>query len=497
MVASCEDDTVPNPNPQENPQEPILAQGDIEVAKAGVLNQTGVIDLNDYEGNVELLEVTKATNLPAGASVNLAIQVSASKDFASYKTMNLLANGNVYSYDTFDWNELQLEMFGKSLNPMTVYYRVPVYVNLSSTDYRYNATNYYALEGQMQVKRMNPDYVIEENYYVFGSFVGGNTPASGVKMYHNEEDVYDNPNFSYAFEVSAGQAADGYTLLIAPESLHNAQATSAQCYGVDPDKEGYLMVGGSPLKVTEEGPYMLEFNAQTLEYALKVAPSSLYVMYVGGVFANVSQLSTEDYVTYSGMAGILGAWGLTGQPLYRPTVYIKDPAVAETTAENGTVTGGLMADGSGSPFNNDTGISARAGLFKITANLQTLTYTAYRCATLGVTGDFNGWGETADAQLTSNRAASSDYFQRWTGTFSVEAGQSWKIRANEAWVVNFGPLTADEGYTTGTAIEIAETSNNFKATEAGTYKITIDFKRTLENGKMTPYLMTLEPAAAE
>ena len=505
MMTACEDG-LETPDPQVNPQQPVLTDGDIVVEKVGVLASSDVINLNDYDDpdacTVEVLKLAKAEGLSDGTVVKLELQVSKTEDFASYKVLELTpstVDGVDYYYaDAYDWNDLQEAVFGKTLKPVTAYYRVPVYLNVNNTDYRYQSPTYYAVEGVYEGMKMQPGYVIEENYYVFGSFVGGNSPATGVVMYHDTQDVYDNPNFSYTFEVSDGQAEEGYTLLIAPEGQHNAQGTAANCYGLG-DEEGVLVLGGSPIVVNEAGPYILEFNAYTLAYTLKVAPKSLYAQYAGANFATVGQLATEDYVTYEGMAGLLNVWGLTGQEAYRPTLYVNNPDVVTVTAENGTITGGIMFDPSGTPINASNGIPYRtAGLFYLTANLQSLEYSMYRCASLGLVGSMTNWGnETAsgevmkDVALTGSRTT---LYMQWSGKLTVEAGDEWKIRANSDWVVNFGSATDGSYATDGSEVELTMGGANFIAPAAGTYNVTVYLRRYLDNGKMTSYYMTVTPA---
>lgn len=510
MATSCEESLEPS-YPQTNPQNPVLQDGDIVLETYGVLASEDVLSLDTYDdpdnSKIFVVKLEKADGLVADAQIKLSLEISKTEDFQKTQSLDLIPSDDdpsLFYADAYDWNALQLNVFGNSIKPQEAYYRVPILISIQGTDYRYMSPDYYGLNGSKLVTRMDPGYQLEENFYVFGPFVGGNTPATGVAMFHDNQDVYDNPVFSYSFEVSEDEVAIGYNLLIAPQSVHDADGTASQCFGVG-SETGVLVVGGQPIKVEAAGPYMLEFNALTYEYSLKIAPNSLYAISLNGVsFGNCAQLGTSDFVTYDGMAGLLGAWGLTGQAAYRPTYYANNPKVEASADEKGIVSGGLLLDATGQPLNKENAIpfysGTSAGLYYLTANLQSMTYTSYACKTMGFCGTFNDWGNNLDdagekekdkMTLTSKR---SDNFMVWTGNITVEAGDKWKIRANSDWVVDFGGANGGSYTTDGTPVELSKGGADLEAAEAGTFTVTLYLRRTYENGQMTPYTMTVVPA---
>lgn len=512
LFAACEE-TIEPAKPQVNPQEPLMTDGDIVTEPAGVLLQDEVLNLEDYAtANIPVVKLISAENLPAGASVNYVLQLSATEDFAKYEKVELATQLNddsgIYYADSYDWNDAHLELFGNTINVCDAYYRVAVYVTLDGTRYRYNSPDYYAVEGGIEETRMTPAITVEENYYVFGPFVGNNSAATAVVMSRDEEqDRYDNPVYTFQFDVTADQAATGYTLYIVPESARNSSSTTADYYGLGSTSD-VLVLGGEPIAVTEEGPYILEFNAETKEYQIKMSPNFLYVVTTQqSDWSKLGVLGTSDYVNYEGMTGIMGYWGLTGQQAYTPTAYMKNPNVEVTTADNGARSGGLLFDNSGEVVNTTNGIpvpGTTQGLFFLKANLQTLTYTGYRCGTLGFVGTINNWGNANDdGSVTPDVALrgswQTDFFLTWTGTLTVKAGDEWKIRANSAWDVNFGGVAADGQETAsfatdGSNVELVMGGANFKAEADGTYNVTVHFHREYKDGAMTPYYMTLTPA---
>lgn len=481
VAVGCEDDLTPAV-PQHNEQEPILKSGDIKAEKTGVLASEDVVNLENYTGalyGVPAVKTTEAINLSEEAVVQYRIQLSATDDFANVETLTLVTDPSgdpdLYYIDAFEWNDAQVKLFGLTTKPVTVYYRVPVYVQLASTDFRYNSESYYALSGKMTVQRMNPGYVVEESYYVFGSFVGGNTPASGVVMSRTEADVYDDPVFNYFFEVTDEQAASatGYTLMVAPESVHNASGSTAACYGAG-SEEGTLVLGGVPIVITAPGSYKFSVNMETLTYTIGVAPKTLYVIGIGQNFNNVAQLPTTDFVNYEGTAGVLGLWCLTGQSSYRPTVFFgaQESYDEETHKAKGT----LSLSTNGTPLSPSTGIAMpgdHAGLNYLKVNVSNLTYEATYLATMGLCGSMTDWSknDTPDVACKSSRSTG---YMTWTVTLDATTADEFKIRANGAWDFSWG---TDEVLTDGQTYEITNNNApNMKVAADGNYTLTFDFK---------------------
>ena len=82
-------------------------------------------------------------------------------------------------------------------------------------------------------------------------------------------------------------------------------------------------------------------------------------------------------------------------------------------------------------------------------------------------GGFNGWGE-------STVMTPSDDFLTWTGEVTLSAGDEFKFRANDAWDVNLG----------GSLTNLVQGGDNLKATEAGTFIVTLDLS-------VNPYSATM------
>ncbi|MCX8480624.1 MAG: SusF/SusE family outer membrane protein [Sediminibacterium sp.] len=72
-----------------------------------------------------------------------------------------------------------------------------------------------------------------------------------------------------------------------------------------------------------------------------------------------------------------------------------------------------------------------AGLYLIKVNTTTLAYSATKINSVGLIGDFNGWG--SDLAMTFDPAK-----YEYSATLTVTATQGFKFRANGGWDINFG-----------------------------------------------------------
>lgn len=130
-------------------------------------------------------------------------------------------------------------------------------------------------------------------------------------------------------------------------------------------------------------------------------------------------------------------------------------------------------DGGNGTFSTDgnaAGLSVPdGGYYELTANLNNNTWTATKTS-WSIIGDATPGGWSTDTQMTYDVAN-----QVWKVTANMLAGGSFKFRANDAWVIDFGVdangnlVYADNpffGYTGGL--------NNLKVPSDGNYTITLD-----------------------
>jgi starch-binding outer membrane protein SusE/F len=130
-------------------------------------------------------------------------------------------------------------------------------------------------------------------------------------------------------------------------------------------------------------------------------------------------------------------------------------------------------DGGGGTFStngNAAGLSVpNGGYYELTANLNNNTWTA-TATTWSIIGDATPGGWNTDTQMTYDATN-----QVWTVTAAMVTAGSFKFRANDAWVIDFGIDNSGNlqyadnpffGYTAGL--------NNLTVPANGTYIITLD-----------------------
>jgi hypothetical protein len=194
-------------------------------------------------------------------------------------------------------------------------------------------------------------------------------------------------------------------------------------------------------------------------------PPTYSVLYLPGTYQGWSPATAPTIVSltsnkrYEGYINITDAGGsdfkMTAQADWTPTAY------GDATGTSGDIIVANYAGGNMSITSN--------GYYELTADLATNKWTATK-TTWGILGDATPGGWNTDTQLSydvTNKV--------WKVTCNMLAGGSFKFRANNAWVIDFGVdgsgklQYADNpffGYTAGL--------NNLSVPSDGNYTITLD-----------------------
>ena len=510
-LTSCDEDN--SLGTMQKYEAPIVVAAD-GVALQSLYSASGnSINLQTYEQafNIPLVDIEIANTFPEGSTVTGEVEIADNADFNNAQTIALQAveapspNSSLVQtlgvetrsltgvVNVTAWNDAFVSFYGYNPAPNVNYLRYKLKLNNGSQNvilYNTNGEEWFdAME--FTVTPLDAQFDVALAYNLTYTVNGNSTT---VVMYHNpDKHVYDDPVFNAMVDVPEGAEL---TWTISPAD------DSATVFGVEGDDataaSGTLVEGGTAGIIQTAGTHKIEANMLEKTYTVQVAPASLYVISMSEItFDKAAQLETTDYITYTGMAGIETAWGLAGQAAYKPTLYINNPAIDVTTSSNGTVSGGILPDVSGEPFTASTGIPmpGQRGLYYVTVNLQTQAYTAYRCSTMGVVGTINDWGNAGD-DIKLNISRTTNYMVL-TGTIEVTAEDQWKIRANSDWAVNFGATGDVEPAvvpTDGSHIELVKDGKNMSVAAPGKYNIEVYLRRTLVDGQMTPYYMTLTPA---
>jgi hypothetical protein len=206
---------------------------------------------------------------------------------------------------------------------------------------------------------------------------------------------------------------------------------------------------------TQTGIYTILVNFQTGIFTV-TPDSTVTALYVPGDYQGWAPASAPTLASYTGNGGTASGsyagyvditttngFKLTNAPDWNHTNY-------GDTAGNGE--SGVLNAGGG----NNLNIPA-TGYYLVQANTQLLTWSA-TATTWSLIGDFNGW--SADVAMTYNSSS-----QTWSGTISPAAAGGFKVRANDAWTVNYG--------TGGSANSLVINGGNIPIT-AGTHTVTLD-----------------------
>lgn len=493
-ATSCEEKIDPA-IPQANPQEPILTTGDVVSQADGALTAATVLNLEDYrvaEGAqaeyIPVMKLVETKDLPAGASVSYKLQLSATEDFARSVILNaeVMSDGQ-YGVSADDWNSAHLTLFGKSPKVKKAYYRVPVYVNLDGSDYRLQSADYYAATGTIDETCMDAGFVIYDNYYLLGSNATWNLVQADVdpfKFSHSDADVYDDPVFTLGFKVTQDVLdANGGGCYIKIASQRAIDENSWDyVYGSETDGdenlEGILIEGGScgAIKLVEAGNYKMTINMEEMTYELSLLTRPEY-LYTPGGFNGWNQ-ENSAYMQYdsknSPSKGYYGFFGVDGAGFKVCTEPSWDDAVtfgAET--EDPALTGTFVMGGAGKNIMVPTPGMFWASVQYDEALGVPASYTLTPVTRVGVIGSFaaSGWG--SDVEMTT-----ADGGVTWTAEVTVAVGDEWKIRFNDAWDFSLG---GEPGNPSHAVLD----GDNYKATEAGTFIVTLTTQPGIPVVKLT------------
>ena len=149
---------------------------------------------------------------------------------------------------------------------------------------------------------------------------------------------------------------------------------------------------------------------------------------------------------------------MTPQPNWEPMAY------GDATGTSGDIIEANYAGGNMSV--------ASGGYYYLTANLTTKKWTNTK-TTWSILGDASPGGWDTDTQLTYDPAA-----QVWKVTCNMSAAGSFKFRANNAWVLDFGidPVTKELKYADNPFLGYTPNLDNLTVPESGNYTITLDLR---------------------
>lgn len=459
-AVSCDDEAPAVPPMQANPQQPILEAGDVEGAVAGVLASTETFSLEDASSLVPVFTLTKAEDLPAGATVTPVLELSNDAAFGKVETLGMSEDNGVFTVSAADWNTAHIKLFGKSPKVKTAYYRVPMYVTYDGTQYRYNSPDWYAVTGSVNETCMDAGFVIYDHYYFLSDATTWNLTAADVAPYafkHSDADVYDDPVFTLRLEITqdildekngavywkiASQGAvddNSWNLVYGPEE------------NGDENFVGTLVGDGAAQagKFVDAGKYDIAINMEEMTYTITAVTRPEFVAVpsnANGWGQDGPRLywsNKDDKPYFCGAARVNNTDG--GFKFIWDNNWFGGRATSET--------GGIIDAAEG----NIPAPADATNLYWFTVSTENMTYTITPVESVALIGGFNGWDVNNLLKLTP-----SEDLLVWTGEATLNG--EWKVIINGDWTMSYGgPELADPTYDGG----------NFN--NDGTYAVTVDF----------------------
>lgn len=454
--------------PAVNPQLPAVTAGDITVSAEWPAS----IDLTAYNNSGSPIAVGKVTvkNLPADNSLEVVAQIGRDTEFSHSATFPVEAAATEtageynLSVNADDLEGAYIEAIGKSAKTKTVFFRAHLYAVNGTSKVLLGQPDAYVLAGSSSVTPLDLGIVIEESYGVLGT-INGWSVADAVLFDHEGDDVYDNPIFTMIVNISVQQANDGWWWKVVPQStIETGNWVDAANASFGTQENGSDALEGNLVPrtdtwdcgagcVKEPGVYKLVLDMENQTYEFVPQYDYLYIPGDpnGWNHAAAARLvSSIGGTSFQGFAALNGSFKFTDQPGWSGTNY----GAADEA-------GKLSTDGGAGNLSVDT-----EGLYFAKVDTDKLTYSLTPITSVGLIGDFNGWG--------SQQAMTSSDNKVWTGTLTVTDGQGWKVRMNDNWDINLG----------GDLKNLTFGGDNI-VVPAGTYTVTLDLSDV-------PYTITLK-----
>ena len=276
---------------------------------------------------------------------------------------------------------------------------------------------------------------IESAYYFTGTLNGWNNNDTSYKLTNNGGDPYSNPTFTC--RIPAPEDGGNIEFKMTPQSGLGGDWSKCLAAGSTPGTFVYNNGGGNLVVEAVEGAkyYDLTFNMMELTWSYKAVNFEAYIWQAG----NANGWGSPADGLYGEDGKYQGYMYLDGEFKFRSHENSWDAPDWGSGGSEGT-----LAAQAGN-------LSAKAGFYQVNVDLAAMTYSLTKVESIGIIGDFNGWG--GDVEMTYNTADKC-----WEATTTVTDG-GLKFRMNHDWAVNWG----------GDTNHLAQDGANISVS-AGTYK---------------------------
>lgn len=481
-LASCSDD-LPNGVQQQYPE----PDGVFETSGLVLSQAQSTLNLvadNEANRNVALAVIDEKVNFPANYDLVVEGEVSGSADFSKSARFACLVEDSAINANPDILNGAIQKAISKAPGKYDLHIRYYAYavrdekedtkvqlggINHSFADYAYNVTT------------LNPEKVIEENYYLVGSFCGWDIKKA-IKMTNTVagQNQYDNPIFAVKFDVAEG----GIQWMVIPESTYQSGDYATGAYGAVPNAQGTGGVlratnaqGVNAGVISNVGPMLVSIDMFNDTYTVSYAFDVLYT------FTDPKKpwtLQTSDYFNYCGVAQITTSAYISQEPKISGVILFKqDKSVEPEVLPDSIVSGNLVGSLNGTDGKNVMMPAKGKKFYWVEVNFVNMTYKFSTIRSIRVVGSGNGWNQKEGPLLTPSK----DY-KIWTAK-GVEIGDMFKLNCNEDWTIDFGGSAPDPSVSgNGTVYNLQYKGGNMNATP-GTYDVEVNFG-------VYPYTVTLK-----
>jgi len=459
---SCQDEKNDTPLPT-NPQEQVMAGSDVKITSS-VPQAINIPALIETDAPITLGTVDEIANLPEGYELSFVGTLGREESYDHQADFAVDMTDNVLTVTPEALEEAYVSAIGKSAKAKPVYLRVAAYAAKGKSKVRLGGMDTYYVTANPTVTPVDLGIVIEKSYGLLGT-INGWSVATAVPFNHSGADPYDDPVFTMIVSISEAEAEAGWWWKVVPES------TIATGNWVDADNAsfGTAVNGSDALEgalvprtattdcgagcVKQAGVYLLTLDMENQSYEFVSLYDFLWMPgdANGWNHANAAKIpGAVDGTKFQGFGLASGSFKFTDEAGWSGTNY-------GAGAEAGT----LSTDGGA----GNLSVAANA-LYFVNVDTEALTYSMTPITSLGLIGDFNGWGSQTVMSSTDNLV--------WTGNVTLTAGQGFKVRMNDNWDINLG----------GDVNNLTVNGANIAAPESGTFQVTLDLSKV-------PYTLTL------
>lgn len=431
---------------------------------ASVPQAINIPALIETEAPITLGTIDEIANLPEGYQISFVGTLGREESFDHCADFAVDVNDNVLSVTPSALEEAYVAAVGKSAKPKSVFIRVAAYAANGKSKVRLGGADTYYITANPSVTPVDLGIVIEKSYGLLGTINGWNV-ATAVPFKHSDADPYDDPVFTLVVSISDAEAEAGWWWKVVPEStiatgnwVDAANASFGPAVNGSTELEGALVPRTDTQDsgagcINKAGVYVLTLDMENQSYEFVSLYDFLWMPgdANGWNHANASKIPGEvDGTKFQGFAVASGSFKFTDKAGWDGTNY-----------GAGDQAGVLSTDGGA----GNLSVSANA-LYFATVDTEALTYSMTEITSLGLIGDFNGWGSQTVMTSTDNLV--------WTGDVTLAEGQGFKVRMNDNWDINLG----------GDLDNLTVGGANITAPGAGTFHVTLDLSKV-------PYTLTI------